>query len=253
MAIGKDQETILHIENVTFSRSRFKTYIGNIGEMIAEEVLEKEGYDLWMMGSYQVDESPEDEDYPGPLKSDRRKKRRGNLINALGLLYREQPRLPDEKSLREEYEARYKGSGLLTWKEFKSREEAEINMHKRLVKELKTFFGEKLENMRDYMRAIGPLRRHVFLRENPHIPLADALTQAYTIVGERGIWYTPDLIAKEDGEIFVTEVKANTGTNYLKGQRLEGLLLAKEYGFVPMLITANVSIVATHLVARKVE
>lgn len=129
MAIGKDEVTILRIENVTFSRNRFKTYIGNMGEMIAEEVLEKEGYNIWMMRPYQADQWPEDEDFPDRPKSDRREKRLGNLNYALGLLYREQPRLPDEKSLREEYEARYKGLGLLTWKEFKSREQAEINMH----------------------------------------------------------------------------------------------------------------------------
>lgn len=114
---------------------------------------------------------------------------------------------------------------------------------------MQTFFGEKLENIKEYMHAIGPLRRHVFLKENPNTDT----TQISTIVGERGIWYTPDLIAKKDGEIFITEVKANTGIDYLRGQRLEGLLLAKKYGFVPMLITLNVSIGATQLVARKVE
>jgi len=243
VTIGKEQETILQIENVIFSGNRFKTYIGNIGELIAKEVLEKEGREIWMMGSYFADYPPEDEDFPGRPKSDRRKKRRGNLISALGLLYREQPRLPDERSLKKTYEIEFKGLDkarfhVPTWKDFKEQEQAKINMHKRVVKELKTFFGEKLENIKEYMCAIGPLRRTAFPRENP---------------GERGTWYTPDLIAKKDDEMFVTEIKSNTGINYMRGQRLEGLLLAKKYKFVPMLITLNVSIGATHLVARKLE
>lgn len=239
---------MLHIENVIFSRNRFKTYIGNIGELIAEEVLEKEGYEIWMMGSYYADQEPEDEDFHSPLKSDRRKKRRGALISALGLLRKEQPRLPSAKVLRELHKERSRVLPHETFKEFKNREQAKINMYKRLVKELETFFGERLENIKEYMCAIGPLRRYVFLRENCNTDF----TQISAIVGERGIWYTPDLIAKKDGEIFVTEIKANTGINYLKGQKLEGLLLAKKYGFVPMLITLNIGIGATHLVAKKV-
>jgi len=238
----------LHIENVIFSRNRFKTYIGNIGELIAEEVLEKEGYEIWMMKPYYADQLPEDEDFVGRSQSDRRKKRRGALIGTLGLLYKEQPRLPSAKVLREFHKARSRVLPHETFKELKNQEEAKINMHKRLVKELETFFGEKLGNIKEYMCAIGPLHRYVFLREKPNTDF----TQTSAIVGERGIWYMPDLIAKKDGEIFVTEIKANTGINYLKGQKLEGLLLAKKYGFVPMLITLNIGIGATHLVAKKV-
>jgi len=54
-------------------------------------------------------------------------------------------------------------------------------------------------------------------------------------------FYTPDIVATKDGETYIIEVKANTGRIDTK-EELEGLLRAKDYGFIPMLITLNVKI-----------
>ena len=53
----------------------------------------------------------------------------------------------------------------------------------------------------------------------------------------------------EDGDRYNVRIRVETS----KGQKLEGLLLAEKYGFVPMVITLNVSIGATHLVAQKLK
>ena len=63
---------------------------------------------------------------------------------------------------------------------------------------------------------------------------------------EREYVYTPDLVAKKNGKIYVVEIKATKGAlRYLKGEKLKGLMLAKDYGFSPMLVTLNVNIEAS--------
>lgn len=49
-------------------------------------------------------------------------------------------------------------------------------------------------------------------------------------------------------KIYVVEIKATKGAlGYLKGEKLKGLMLAKDYGFSPMLVTLNVNIEASDL------
>jgi Holliday junction resolvase len=60
-----------------------------------------------------------------------------------------------------------------------------------------------------------------------------------------------DLLAKKNRKIYVVEVKANSGKQNLKGEKLEGLLLAKKYGSVPMLVTIDVEVQASDLVAQE--
>ena len=63
--------------------------------------------------------------------------------------------------------------------------------------------------------------------------------------------YKPDLLAKKNRKIYVVEVKASSGKQNLRGEKLEGLLLAKKYGFVPMVVTLDVEIKASDLVAQE--
>jgi len=52
-----DAETILTVKNVEFNKGRFRTYYGNIAELIAEEALAKEGFEIWQFRPYSIDES----------------------------------------------------------------------------------------------------------------------------------------------------------------------------------------------------
>ena len=167
----KDEKVKLELNHVKFDRSRFRRYIGNIGEMIAQEVLLKEGFEVWLLTPYFPEVSP--------------------------------------APPREERQERIK---------------------------LKAFFGDKLEAFKQYMEKIGVIGKFGIL--------GAALIKTGTPKGE--YVYTPDLIAKKDGKIYVVEVKATKGAlRYLKRGKLKGLMLAKDYGFSPMLVTLNVNIEAS--------
>jgi Holliday junction resolvase len=73
----------------------------------------------------------------------------------------------------------------------------------------------------------------------------------YINQSDRAFNYHPDMIAKKNGEIYVIEIKTTGGIRYLKGSPLKGLLMARNYGFIPALITVNVSIKATDLTVRE--
>jgi len=179
-----NDKTRLELENVKFNKSRFRRYQGNIGEMVAEEVLLREGFEVWVCTPYFPDVSP----------MSGKKLTRGGLVRYLSL-----SSTADENSIFE-------------W----GKDERE-----KAIKELKTFFGDKLEAFQKYFEEIA------------------------------AIGYTPDLIAKKNDKIYVVEVKTNKATRYLKGEKLRGLMLARNYGFIPMLITLNINIEATNLILRE--
>jgi len=64
---------------------------------------------------------------------------------------------------------------------------------------------------------------------------------------KREYLYTPDLVAKKNQEIYIIEVKVNTGRIDSEKER-RGLMLARDYGFIPMLITSKVNIEVSDLV-----
>jgi len=106
-----------------------------------------------------------------------------------------------------------------SWDEFRK---SSMERYESAMKELETFFGDKLEAFKRYVE-----RTHM-------LDLYEAK-------------YTPDLVAKKNGKIYVAEVKANSGIQFLKGEKLKGLMLAKQFGFIPMLVTLNVNIEVSDL------
>jgi len=65
--------------------------------------------------------------------------------------------------------------------------------------------------------------------------------------------YMLDLVAKKNDEIYIVEVKTNEAVRYLRGEKLEGLMLARKYGFIPMLATLKVSIEVTDLMVTELS
>jgi len=100
--------------------------------------------------------------------------------------------------------------------------------NKRRAKELEAFFGDKLENFVRYAKKIG-----------------------LTEFGEKPHRYAPDMAAKKNGRIYIAEIKVNTGSLYLKREKLQALKLARKYGFFPLLITLNISMEVTNLTVNE--
>lgn len=198
------KKALFQVDHPEFSSSRFRTYHGNIGELVSAEVLEKSGYEVWMMRPFL--------------------QRIGGLLMALAA-YRMSL---NEEELRQEYmhriDATRKDAGLIV-DEYVRRNLEYRREHRR---HLTRFFGDKLESFNQYLEKLGIFGEHG---------------------RQSGALYSPDLTCKKEDEIYVVEVKANSGINYLKGRKLEGLMLAKEYGFIPMLITIKVQIEAANLKA----
>jgi Holliday junction resolvase len=65
--------------------------------------------------------------------------------------------------------------------------------------------------------------------------------------------YTPDLVVKKGNEICIVEVKTNSGNIYLKPEKVKGLLSARRFGLIPLLINLNVSIDATDFMMRELR
>jgi len=152
-----------------------------------------------------------------PIESPLRKRGglgRGGLLNCLRYLY---AKPSDRKDLRGKCIMEYGGASYIL-----SQEECH-----RGLEELKNFFGEKLESFRKYVEELGII--------------------GGTSNAQEETKYYPDLVAKKSGEIYVVEVKTNTGLGYLKGAKLKGLLLAEKYGFIPTVITLNIDVEATNL------
>jgi hypothetical protein len=173
---------MLTIKNVGFNRGRFRTYYGNIGELIVEESLAKEGFEVWQFRPYSIDEQ-------------------ADIRFALAPLYRRQ------------------------YGELKETERTRL---------LQAFFEGNLQNFERYV-------------EETNIMTYDA----EQLGSKRHRKYKPDMLAKKDGKVYVVEVKTNSGKQNLKGEKLEGLLLAKKFGFAPMVVTLNIEIQASDLVAQE--
>lgn len=193
----------LELDHVKFNRSRFRRYVGNIGEMVAQEVLLKEGFQVWLLTPYFPNRAPFESRSVG-----------GGLIHSLSYLYKQKPGKFRKRKL-EDYENK--------------------------IKALKTFFGDKLEAFKQYTEKLGVIGK-------TGISGAELIN---TEGPEREYIYTPDLVAKKDEKIYVVEIKTGKGIRYLKEEKLKGLMLAKEYGLVPLLVTLNVNIEVTDLILRE--
>lgn len=194
-----DEKIILKSDNVEFKkcRKRFNSYFGNMGEVIAQEVLSKEGFDVCRWSAMSGDGT--------------KLTIQNNLGRCLKCLY------PLEKETM-----------TIDGSTYHMEYYFEINPEK-IIKQLNRFFGEKLANLKkyvDYLNIFPP----------PKTPL-----------------YIPDLIAKKANELYVIEVKTNTGTIYTKRERrkLRAFLSARDFGLIPLLVHFNLSLHATDFIATE--
>ena len=95
-------------------------------------------------------------------------------------------------------------------------------------------------------------RNRAFLGEQLNAFIAYLKKIQINVVNKRQ--YIPDIIAKKDGKIYIIEVKSRKGAiRNLRGKRLEGLLLAKEYGFIPLLVTFIIKIEADNFKIEEIS
>ena len=192
--------TLLKLKNVNFSKSRFQTYFGNIGEMIAEETLSIEGFEVCKWSPFSTPNIGSN-------------KINNNLRYCLRCLYIIDPDEGKVKIGENEYVF------------------FQVVDYKKIMKQLKSFFGDKLVKIKEYidfLRIFDPNKK----------PL-----------------YIPDLVAKKDKEIFVIEVKTNSRNIYKKRnkEKLEGLLASRNFGLIPMLVNLKVGIEATEFELDELE
>ena len=188
-----NKKLTLELKQPEFDRSRLRVYYGNIGEIIAQELLRRQGFEVVLTRPV-----ANEKDYF-----------RIDLVQKM-----------DEsiEELNKGYE-----------KEF-------LNYHKEYIekeitreKSTRAFFGEQLNAFKQYLKKLK-----------------------IQVVGER--LYKPDLIAKRDGKIYVVEVKSTKGAlKFLKGKWLNGFLLAKEYGFIPALVSFNLKIEADNFKMEEIS
>jgi hypothetical protein len=187
--MGMNDKIKLELRNVKFDRSRFRRYLGNISEMIVEEVLLQKGFEVWTFVPYFPDTSP----------FKKKKLARGGLIYSLNFAC-----------------GRDKDNTL----------QFDEGEREKIVNQLKAFFGEeKLKSFIRYMKDLG-------------------------VIGKKKRVYCPDLVAKKDDKIYIIEVKTQKALRYLK-KEWDWLMLAKEYGFSPVVATVDVKIEARDLVLEE--
>jgi hypothetical protein len=100
--------------------------------------------------------------------------------------------------------------------------------------QLREFFGEKFDDFWNYMNSIG-----VFGKEG----IVGAVRISPKICYEHV--YSPDLVVKKGNEIYIVEVKANTGNLKPKSKRIQGLLSARKFGLIPLVVHLNIDISAS--------
>jgi hypothetical protein len=215
----------LELKKPELSKRRFIAYFGNIGEMIAEEILMKDGYSIWDINSYSCPELSSESKIPKNLLY---------YLNYLNSMKHQKDRL------RAEYEALYSNfdpniRSIPSWNDYYRNF---VTVYLNISKDLKIFFGEKLEDVKAYFKNLGILGE---------IGIAEDVQE----IKSSKRTYTPDLVAKKNGEIYVIEVKANSGDSYLKGEKLNGLLSARKFGLVPILIKLNVTLDANNFIMKE--
>lgn len=173
-----DKKLTLELKQPNFDRGCLRVYYGNIGEIIAQQILQKQGFNVWLTR---------------PVASEKKYFR-------IDFIQRTEKMIG---KLDNEYETEY----LVYDKEAVEKE----------LKRWKRIFGQQFEAFKQYLKKLK--------------------------IHEVGELYKPDLIAKKGDKIYIVEVKSTKGAvNYLKEKWLKGFLLAKEYGFIPLLVSFNLKI-----------
>ena len=185
----------LQLDRPEFDRSRLRVYYGNMGEIIAQEVLRKQGFEVWLTKPV-ADATRKDYLRLLSLPKDDEEKLRSYYDN-----------LP---SFRKERETR---------DQFLKRHKEHIRYNIETVKANLAFFSDQVDSFKEYLKRLE----------------------------KESITYSCDLVAKKDHEIYIIEVKSTRNARrFLRGKKLRGLMLAREYGFTPVLITFNLKIEASN-------
>ena len=185
-----DKKLILELKQPKFHRNRLRVHYGNLGELITQDALRKQGFEVWLTRPV-----ANEEDYF-----------RLNLVQKM-----------DENI--EELNTGYDKEFLKDHKEY-------VEKEVKREKSTRAFFGEQLHAFKQYLKK--------------------------KVIGE--CEYRPDLIAKKDGKIHIIEVKSTKGAlQFLRGKRLKGLLLAREFGFIPTLISFNLNIGVQNFKIEEIE
>jgi len=188
------KKAMLELARAEFNRNRLRVYYGNIGEVIAQETLRRQGFEVWL---------------PRPIADEK---------DYLSIF-----RLPeiDEDSLRRHYDIHCKAGSIkekdMSWEEYLSWHKERILNERKDVKASIAFFGDQLHSFQGYLKRLK----------------------------SESIKYYCDLVAKKDEKIYLVEVKSTKhARQFLKGEKMRGLKLAKEYGFFPAVVTMHLKIEA---------
>lgn len=96
----------------------------------------------------------------------------------------------------------------------------------RTVKKFRTFFGHQRSAFQKYIRRLE----------------------------KESIVYLADLLAKNANRIYIIEVKSTRGgLPFLKVEKLKGIMLTREYGFIPAIVSLNLKIEATNFKMMKIS
>lgn len=95
------------------------------------------------------------------------------------------------------------------------------------AKDVGILLGERLENFKQYSRAIGFLTRYE-ARQNHKTETPPSR-------------YVPDIIASKDSIVYVIEVKSNSSRPVK--EKLASLRLAHEYGLTPVLLNVEMEVI----------
>lgn len=115
-----------------------------------------------------------------------------------------------------------------------------MTKHDEAVKKLENFFGAKLTSFKGYIESIGIIGKQGIIGF-ARIPAEKSVEHSYT----------PDLVAKKGDEIYIVEVKVNTGSRYLTGAKLHGLKSARDFSLVPLVVNLKLDIQVPELSVKE--
>ena len=105
----------------------------------------------------------------------------------------------------------------MSWEEYLSEYKEHIANERKDAKAAIAFFGDQLHSFQGYLKRLK----------------------------SESIKYHCDLVAKKDEKIYLVEVKSTKqARQFVKGEKMRGLMLAKEYSFFPVVVTMNIKIEA---------
>ena len=107
----------------------------------------------------------------------------------------------------------------------KRKHENYIQNEKNRIKATTVFLDDQLNSFKEYLRSLE----------------------------SESIKFNCDFVAKKDRKIYIIQVKSTKGAlQFLRGKRLKGLLLAREFGFIPTLISFDIKIEANNFKIEEV-